>query len=75
MGVVDLPLPAVWVHGVAGIDVAPLEHDLVARVDTQVRFDIGSRAAYSTDASNAALAAVLGEAIVTAGAVVRAVRR
>jgi hypothetical protein len=67
MGVVDLPLPEVGVHGVAGIDVAALEHDLVARRDAQVRLDVGSRAAYSTLASHAALAAVLGEAIVTAG--------
>ena len=36
----------------ARIDVAGLERDLAAEVDGEVRFDAGSRAAYSTDASN-----------------------
>jgi FAD/FMN-containing dehydrogenase/Fe-S oxidoreductase len=34
------------------VDVAALARDLRARVDGEVRFDAGSRAAYSTDASN-----------------------
>jgi FAD/FMN-containing dehydrogenase len=34
------------------VDVAALEADLRAAVDGEVRFDAGSRAAYSTDASN-----------------------
>jgi FAD/FMN-containing dehydrogenase/Fe-S oxidoreductase len=34
------------------LDVAVLERDLRARVDGEVRFDAGSLAAYSTDASN-----------------------
>ncbi|MGE0138459.1 MAG: FAD-binding oxidoreductase, partial [Ilumatobacteraceae bacterium] len=34
------------------IDVAALEHDLRVAVDGEVRFDAGSRGAYSTDASN-----------------------
>ncbi|MGN6687998.1 MAG: FAD-binding and (Fe-S)-binding domain-containing protein [Actinomycetales bacterium] len=36
----------------AGLDVAALERDLRTAVDGEVRFDAGSRAAYSTDASN-----------------------
>jgi FAD/FMN-containing dehydrogenase/Fe-S oxidoreductase len=39
---VDVHMPAI----------RQLEHDLISRVDGEVRFDIGSRAAYSTDASN-----------------------
>jgi FAD/FMN-containing dehydrogenase/Fe-S oxidoreductase len=35
-----------------GVDPAALEADLAARVDGEVRFDAGSRGAYSTDASN-----------------------
>lgn len=35
-----------------GVDVAQLESMLVDRVDGEVRFDDGSRAAYATDASN-----------------------
>jgi FAD/FMN-containing dehydrogenase/Fe-S oxidoreductase len=34
------------------VDVAALEADLRSRVDGEVRFDAGSRGAYSTDASN-----------------------
>jgi FAD/FMN-containing dehydrogenase/Fe-S oxidoreductase len=36
----------------SGIDVAGLERDLAQAVDGEVRFDAGSRGAYSTDASN-----------------------
>ena len=43
------PTPA---ESVAQVDVAALERDLAAAVDGEVRFDAGSRAAYSTDASN-----------------------
>ncbi len=39
-------------ESVAGVDVTALEADLRAVVDGEVRFDPGSRAAYSTDASN-----------------------
>ncbi|MDK3257255.1 FAD-binding and (Fe-S)-binding domain-containing protein [Blastococcus capsensis] len=53
---VDLPAPVVRppedAGPVAGVDVAALERDLRARVDGEVRFDAGSRGAYSTDASN-----------------------
>jgi hypothetical protein len=52
MSVVDLPLPVVAVRGVTRVDVGALQSDLVARVDGEVRFDAGARAAYSTDASN-----------------------
>jgi FAD/FMN-containing dehydrogenase/Fe-S oxidoreductase len=52
MNVVDLPQPVVATRGVSGIDVDALERDLAARVDGEVRFDVGARAAYSTDASN-----------------------
>ncbi len=38
--------------GPAGTDVRGLVADLRARVDAEVRFDAGSRGAYSTDASN-----------------------
>jgi FAD/FMN-containing dehydrogenase/Fe-S oxidoreductase len=38
--------------GGASVDVGALERDLRAAVDGEVRFDAGSRAAYSTDASN-----------------------
>jgi FAD/FMN-containing dehydrogenase len=34
------------------LDVGVLEADLRARVDAEVRFDAGSRGAYSTDGSN-----------------------
>jgi FAD/FMN-containing dehydrogenase/Fe-S oxidoreductase len=38
--------------GGPNVDVGALERDLRAAVDGEVRFDAGSRAAYSTDASN-----------------------
>ena len=34
------------------VDARALQHDLSARVDGEVRFDAGTRGAYSTDASN-----------------------
>jgi FAD/FMN-containing dehydrogenase/Fe-S oxidoreductase len=53
---VDLPAPVVRppedAGPAAGVDVDALERDLRARVDGEVRFDAGSRGAYSTDASN-----------------------
>ncbi|MFJ9741439.1 FAD-binding and (Fe-S)-binding domain-containing protein [Streptomyces sp. NPDC101166] len=60
MDPVDLPLPVVRrdadAHTPAGnaahVDVAALERDLRARVDGEVRFDSGTRAAYATDGSN-----------------------
>ncbi|MGY1709449.1 FAD-binding and (Fe-S)-binding domain-containing protein [Geodermatophilus sp. SYSU D00758] len=54
MAPVDLPAPVVRPpeDPAAGVDVAALERDLRARVDGEVRFDAGSRGAYSTDASN-----------------------
>jgi FAD/FMN-containing dehydrogenase/Fe-S oxidoreductase len=38
--------------GSVQVDVGQLEHMLIDRVDGEVRFDEGSRAAYATDASN-----------------------
>jgi FAD/FMN-containing dehydrogenase/Fe-S oxidoreductase len=52
MSVVELPLPVVREQRVGVSDIAALERDLAARVDAEVRFEVGSRAAYSTDASN-----------------------
>jgi len=56
MSAVELPMPVVRplrpTDPFPGIDVAALERELVARVDGEVRFDAGSRGAYSTDASN-----------------------
>ncbi|GAB1692898.1 FAD-binding and (Fe-S)-binding domain-containing protein [Krasilnikovia sp. M28-CT-15] len=49
---VGLPDPVVRVPDTGAIDVAGLERDLAAEVDGEVRFDAGSRSAYSTDASN-----------------------
>ncbi len=49
---VVLPDPVVRVRDDRNIDVTALERDLRARVDGEVRFDRGTRAAYSTDASN-----------------------
>ncbi|GII96519.1 FAD-binding and (Fe-S)-binding domain-containing protein [Sinosporangium siamense] len=46
-----LPEPVTRIP-VADVDVAALERDLLAEVDGEVRFDAGSRGAYSTDASN-----------------------
>ncbi|MGK9465197.1 FAD-binding and (Fe-S)-binding domain-containing protein (plasmid) [Streptomyces sp. G6] len=51
MDPVDLPSPVVR-HPPVRTDVRALEQDLRARVDGEVRFDAGSRAAYSTDGSN-----------------------
>ncbi len=44
--------PAPPADPAAGVDVAAMVEDLKARVDGEVRFDAGTRAAYSTDASN-----------------------
>ncbi|PRY20159.1 FAD-binding and (Fe-S)-binding domain-containing protein [Pseudosporangium ferrugineum] len=52
MTAVKLPDPVVRVSQISDIDVAALERDLAAEVDGEVRFDAGSRSAYSTDASN-----------------------
>ncbi|UQU62639.1 FAD-binding protein [Couchioplanes caeruleus] len=52
MTTVKLPDPVVRVPQTGDIDVAALERDLAAEVDGEVRFDAGSRSAYSTDASN-----------------------
>jgi FAD/FMN-containing dehydrogenase/Fe-S oxidoreductase len=49
---IDLPQPVIRTSRTAGIDVPALERDLAARVDGEVRFDAGTRGAYSTDASN-----------------------
>lgn len=51
MDPVELPLPVVRRPHVE-IDTDALERDLRARVDGEVRFDAGTRAAYSTDGSN-----------------------
>src|SRR3954471_24200253 len=50
-GPADLPDPVVRPSS-PSVDVDALERDLRARVDGEVRFDAGSRGAYSTDASN-----------------------
>ena len=53
MANVSLPTPVVRPAAARSpVDVAALARDLRARVDGEVRFDAGSRAAYSTDASN-----------------------
>ena len=49
---VRLPDPVARVRDASLIDVDGLVRDLAAEVDGEVRFDAGSRAAYSTDASN-----------------------
>jgi FAD/FMN-containing dehydrogenase/Fe-S oxidoreductase len=49
---VPLPDPVTRPRGPAPVNVRALEHDLRQRVDAEVRFDAGSRGAYSTDASN-----------------------
>ncbi|CAM5584090.1 hypothetical protein SALBM217S_05380 [Streptomyces griseoloalbus] len=51
MDPVDLPLPVVR-RPREGTDAGALERDLRSRVDGEVRFDAGTRAAYSTDGSN-----------------------
>jgi FAD/FMN-containing dehydrogenase/Fe-S oxidoreductase len=52
MTAVELPDPVVHIPDTGAIDVAGLARDLAAEVDGEVRFDAGSRGAYSTDASN-----------------------
>ncbi|MFC9915867.1 FAD-binding and (Fe-S)-binding domain-containing protein [Streptomyces sp. NPDC127197] len=52
MGPLDLPDPVTLRPGAPPVDAAALEAALRARVDEEARFDAGSRAAYSTDASN-----------------------
>ncbi|MGW1749272.1 FAD-binding and (Fe-S)-binding domain-containing protein [Streptomyces sp. NPDC002092] len=52
MGALDLPEPVVRSGAAPPVDTAGLEAALRERVDGEVRFDAGSRAAYSTDASN-----------------------
>ncbi|MET9906074.1 FAD-binding and (Fe-S)-binding domain-containing protein [Streptomyces sp. NPDC006476] len=53
MAALDLPEPVVRRGGAAPpVDASKLEAALRERVDGEVRFDAGSRAAYSTDASN-----------------------
>ncbi|EPD65619.1 FAD-binding and (Fe-S)-binding domain-containing protein [Streptomyces sp. HGB0020] len=52
MGALDLPEPVVRRGAAPPVDVARLEAALRERVDGEIRFDAGSRAAYSTDASN-----------------------
>jgi FAD/FMN-containing dehydrogenase/Fe-S oxidoreductase len=47
-----LPPPAPGPANRHEVDVDALRHDLAARVDGEVRFDAGTRGAYSTDASN-----------------------
>ena len=56
MTAVSLPAPVVrrdaWAEPAANLDVRALEKALRAEVRGEVRFDTGTRAAYSTDASN-----------------------
>ena len=49
---VRLPDPVVQQPEAPSLDLAALEHALRGRVDGEVRFDAGTRAAYSTDGSN-----------------------
>jgi FAD/FMN-containing dehydrogenase/Fe-S oxidoreductase len=49
---ISLPDPVVRPPDPPYVDVAALQRDLRERVDGEVRFDPGSRGAYSTDASN-----------------------
>jgi FAD/FMN-containing dehydrogenase/Fe-S oxidoreductase len=60
------------------IDVRRLERDLAAAVDGEVRFDPGSRAAYSTDASNyrqVPIGVVVPRSVETVPAIVEVCRR
>ncbi|GEC05362.1 hypothetical protein SSP24_30170 [Streptomyces spinoverrucosus] len=52
MNQVDLPLPVVR-RSSEHVDARALERDLRDRVDGEVRFDPGTRAAHSKDGSNA----------------------
>ncbi|MDN0197467.1 FAD-binding and (Fe-S)-binding domain-containing protein [Streptomyces sp. S.PNR 29] len=52
MGALDLPEPVIRDGAAPPVDVEALEAALRERVDGEVRFDAGSRAAYATDASN-----------------------
>ena len=52
MTAVELPAPIVRPDQLPAVDAAALEAALASHVDGEVRFDDGSRAAYSTDASN-----------------------
>src|SRR5437867_3114761 len=52
MATVELPAPVVRVDRDRRLNVAGLAAALARRVDGEVRFDSGTRAAYSTDASN-----------------------
>ncbi len=52
MTAVKLPDPVMHIPDTGAIDVAGLARDLAAEVDGEVRFDAGSRGAYSTDGSN-----------------------
>ena len=49
---ISLPDPVVGRPGPPPADAGALERDLRRQVDGEVRFDAGSRGAYSTDASN-----------------------
>ena len=49
---ISLPDPVVRRPGPPSVDADALSRDLRQRVDGEVRFDAGSRGAYSTDASN-----------------------
>ncbi|MFD5652763.1 FAD-binding and (Fe-S)-binding domain-containing protein [Streptomyces sp. NPDC127039] len=52
MGALDLPDPVTREGAPPKVDTDALRDALCERVDGEVRFDAGSRAAYSTDASN-----------------------
>ncbi len=52
MTTVDLPAPVVAHPPAPNVDVFALRRALEERVDGEVRFDAGTRGAYSTDASN-----------------------
>ncbi|MFJ8149081.1 FAD-binding and (Fe-S)-binding domain-containing protein [Streptomyces sp. NPDC096048] len=52
MGALDLPGPVTREGAAPPVDTVSLRAALRERVDGEIRFDAGSRAAYSTDASN-----------------------